>query len=111
MVQEKTKSGNINNNDKYASERYNPSFPHCHKLALKFNGKNLTLTGGNKSYTYTAVSGRPKANGEFNYSISRQKISNVGPILEGTYWIRLDELWENAWYKFTSSETASLPLS
>ncbi len=31
--------------DKYASERYNPTLPHCGRLVLTFDGKKLTMVG------------------------------------------------------------------
>jgi hypothetical protein len=81
----------------YSSERYNPTLAHCGVLQLMFDGKYLRMTGGSKSYSYPAVSGKPDASGQFDYSVPRQKISNVGPIPAGTYWIRPDELDDNYW--------------
>lgn len=86
----------------YASERYNPSLPHCGNLKIEFNGKTLTLSGGSKKRSFPAVSGKPDNKGNFDYSKARQTQSNIGPIPAGTYWIRPDELWENAWYKVGS---------
>lgn len=82
----------------YAKERYNPNLSHCSKLSLKFDGESLVLEGGRKRYEYPAVSGRAQPNGSFEYSPSRQRIPSTGPIPEGVYWIRPDELWEYSWY-------------
>jgi len=83
----------------YASERYNPNLPHCGALKITFDGRTLSLSGGTSTYKYKAVSGRPDNNGGFDYSRARQRLSGIGPIPEGIYWIRPDELWENAWYR------------
>lgn len=96
------RKGNVKNGN-YASERYNPKFGPCGQLVLSFNGKTLTMTGGKKKYSYDAVSGKKLSNGTFDYSEERQRIGNVGPIPAGRYWIRPDELWENAWYKSAST--------
>lgn len=88
----------------YAGERYNPTLPHCGLLELQFNGSHLTMTGGGRTYSYSAVSGKPQTDGTFDYSQARQQLRNIGPIPEGTYWIRPDELWENAWYKPASTD-------
>ena len=82
----------------YSGERYNPTIAHCSTLTLHFNGSTLTMRGGSTAYIYSAVSGRPQ-NGRFSYSIEAQRQRNRGPIPTGTYWIRPDEMWENAWYK------------
>lgn len=79
--------------DRYAQERYNPTLPHCGLLALHFDGHVLAMETGARTLRYPAVSGRP-INGSFDYSWERQGIENVGPIPEGVYWIRPDELWE-----------------
>src|SRR6056297_1584138 len=92
--------------DDYASERYNPTLPHCGQLALRFDGRNLTMTGSGPPKTYSADSGRPiERNGQitFDYSQARQRIRNVGPIPEGTYWIRPDELSEAGWFRNTDA--------
>lgn len=90
----------MSNQDPYASERYDPNLSHCRtNLSLHFNGSALVMTNGEDTYTYPAVSGRPGQNGSFDYSVERQRAAGAGPIPEGTYWIRPDELWENAWYK------------
>lgn len=87
----------------YSSERYNPTLAHCGILRLTFDGHYLRMTGGNNTgrtcgpvtYRYPAVSGRPLADGSFDYSAERQTISGTGPIPAGTYWIRPDELDDN----------------
>lgn len=89
--------------DGYESERYNPTLPHCGGIKLEFNGKKLFMSGMTDimcfAHSYNAVSGRPDASGGFDYSVEAQKKKGKGPIPEGTYWIRPDEFWENAWYK------------
>lgn len=56
-----------------------------------FDGNRFVITqdDGNVIYrqTYPAVAGKPDENGKFDYSPERQKISDGGPIPEGTYWI------------------------
>jgi hypothetical protein len=89
----------------YSAERYDPKLAHCSTLTLHFNGKTLTMRGGSADYRYPAVSGRPQ-NGTFDYSRENQQQSNKGPIPEGPYWIRPDELWENAWYKLNAPTSA-----
>lgn len=83
----------------YSKERYNPILAHCSSLFLRFDGKKLLMSGGKKNHEYPAVSGKPDAEGGFDYSISGQKEKNKGPIPEGKYWLNPSELWENAWYK------------
>jgi len=78
----------------YSSERYNPTFPHCGQLRLFFEGSQLRMSGGSQTYSYPAVSGRP-VNGRFDYSAARQRVSGEGPIPQGIYWIRPDELDDN----------------
>ncbi len=90
--------------NKYIKERFNPKTPQCAKsnLSLVFNGQILILTiGGTNAVekSYRAVSGKPDARMNFDYSKDRQKIPDVGPIPEENYWITPHELWENAWYK------------
>ncbi len=101
-----TKSGNSPGGGPYAQERYISQFPHCGRVSLKFDGKHLSLTTDKGVLQYPAVSGKPSSNGKFDYRVERQKIRDVGPIPVGKYWIRLDELWENAWYKFNSPTAA-----
>ena len=92
----------MSDSDRYAAERYNPNLAHCRDLSLSFNGERLRMWGGETDYWYPAVSGVPDGTGQFDYSIERQKQRNRGPIPQGVYWIRPDELWENAWYKRAS---------
>jgi hypothetical protein len=89
--------------DRYADERYDPTIEHCSALTLHFDGRTLTLKGGRVVHTYNAVSGK-SIGGKFDYSAEAQRKRNRGPIPEGTYWIRPDEFWENAWYKPGSTE-------
>ena len=85
--------------DRYKDERYDPALAHCTKLELKFNGTHLTMTGGKKTYQYPAVSGPKLKDKPFDYSLLAQQSPNAGPIPEGKYWIRPDELWERTWVK------------
>jgi hypothetical protein len=89
--------------DDYQSERYNPTLPYCGGIKLWFDGKELSMFGVTDkvclNYSYKAVSGKPDAKGNFDYSVEAQKKGFRGPIPEGTYWIRPDEFWENSWYK------------
>lgn len=78
----------------YSSERYNPTYPHCGQLRLFFDGSSLQMSGGSQPYRYPAVSGRP-VDGRFDYGSARQRLSGTGPIPEGIYWIRPDELDDN----------------
>jgi hypothetical protein len=86
----------------YREERYDPSFAHCRNLSLVFDGSWLKLLGAQALHVYPAVSGRPIEGGgraRFEYDAARQRLSDEGPIPAGVYWIRPDELWENAWYR------------
>jgi hypothetical protein len=87
----------------YSGERYDPTIAHCSALTLHFNGRKLVMRGGAQTYEYTAVSGRPQS-GKFDYSREAQRQAKRGPIPEGIYWIRPDQMWENAWYKIGSRE-------
>lgn len=90
--------------DKYAGERYDPSLAMCSTLELSFDGAQLTMGGGKKTYSYPAASGRPAKDGSFNYSKEAQMGGPGGPIPEGVYWINPDELWINRWYKTGSRD-------
>ena len=57
---------------------------------LRFNGRYLSATGG-ASFSAPAVSGE-KYDGEFVYSVARQKLADTGPIPAGTYWLDPQEL-------------------
>jgi len=66
------------------------------RLSLFFNGKFLILRiaeqGQIQRFSYKAVSGRPLKDGSFDYSRTRQKIKNEGPIPEGEYYINPQEI-------------------
>jgi hypothetical protein len=86
--------------DKYRSERYKPALNQCGTLSLRFDGRSRALlSAGSVFRKYRAVSDRADSQGAFDYSARRQHQATQGPIPEGTYWIRPDELWENTWYK------------
>ncbi|MGH9895287.1 MAG: tlde1 domain-containing protein, partial [bacterium] len=88
--------------DRYKVERYDSTLVKS-SLSLQFDGTNLTLVGaGPTAKVYPAVSGRPDKKGKFDYSAARQREQNAGPIPAGTYWVRPDEIWSNAWYKVGS---------
>ena len=101
-----SKGSNNPDPGKYADERYNPTLPHCGSLKISFDGSKLTLSGASKSYSFPAVSGKPDNKGRFDYNPARQTQANIGPIPEGVYWIRPDELWENAWWRIGASDAA-----
>jgi Protein of unknown function (DUF2778) len=86
--------------DPYASERRQPTAPMCgaSAIALYFNGRALGMGGNGASLGYPAVSGKPLANGSFDYSAARQRLGNTGPIPAGNYWINPSELWERPWF-------------
>lgn len=89
--------------DRYAGERYDPTLASCLSLELHFDGAQLVMQTGERRYEYPAVSGRPLPSGGFDYSPARQKLSGIGPIPAGTYWINPGELWANAWWKRAST--------
>ncbi|WP_442943564.1 tlde1 domain-containing protein [Nitrospirillum sp. BR 11752] len=92
--------------DRYSSERSDPVIPLCGKsaISLSFNGRVLSMNGSPKGgYTYFGVSGRPNDNGEFDYSIPRQRMRREGPIPEGQYWIEPSQMWTNHWYNLAPS--------
>jgi hypothetical protein len=88
--------------DRYAGERTVPKFPSCMpaRFRLIFDGRSLRTIWTRKLLIFNAVSGRPDAEGRFDYSPARQRISNEGPIPEGEYWINPEELQDNAWWRF-----------
>lgn len=90
--------------EKYASERTAPKYPACGRshIHLTFNGKLLAAMGTVGGLRYPAVSGRPDAKGNFDYSLERQKIADQGSIPEGEYWIQPSELQENAGIGFAA---------
>lgn len=83
----------------YSGERFDPTLPRCLNVTLFFDGKELRLTGSEKTFKYHAVSGRPLPNGKFIYTYARQTMSDIGPIPEGIYWINPSEMWTNSWHK------------
>jgi hypothetical protein len=82
--------------DKYAAERGDPATAQCGRYSLLFDGFYLKLQlGSSVAQAWHARSGHA-AGGFFDYSSSRQKVANDGPIPEGKYWIQpvqLDNLW------------------
>lgn len=65
-------------------------------IKLRFNGQSLSVRGAVNA-SFSAVSGVPSREGEFDYSPRRQQMANEGPIPEGTYWLDVSEL-QNKWY-------------
>jgi hypothetical protein len=63
-------------------------------VKLFFDGKLIYIQDrfGKVIGQYTAVSGKPYDNGYFDYSIDRQKMKDVGPIPEGSYYICLNKV-------------------
>lgn len=92
----------------YSTEFRRPGLPRCGKspASLKFDGKWLELRSGAYRGAFPAVSGKPKSDGSFDYSVARQKLPFVGPIPEGRYWINPEDLWENAFYKVRTPRAA-----
>ncbi|KZE17711.1 MULTISPECIES: tlde1 domain-containing protein [Sphingomonas] len=88
--------------DRYAHERGDPAVPQCGRspVHILFDGRTLTLRGPRLQYSWSAVSGRPDARGNFDYSAERQRLGGEGPIPAGEYWINPAELWERSWYRY-----------
>jgi hypothetical protein len=69
-------------------ERCDPTLPKA-RLALRFNGDDLRLMiGVVEVMKYPAVSGLPP----YDCSPNGQRQANKGPLPEGIYWIRPDEM-------------------
>lgn len=94
--------------EKYANERTMPQYPACGRshIHLRFNGKVLSAMGGVGGILYPAVSGKPRAQGDFDYSLERQKIADQGSIPEGEFWIQPSQFQENAWYRIRNPRFA-----
>jgi hypothetical protein len=73
-------------------------------IQLVFDGRTLTASGS-VSFSYPAVSGTPDARGQFDYSPERQRMENVGPIPEGTYWLDASQV-ANLWHYFGQAASA-----
>ncbi len=59
---------------------------------LVFDGKRIyVIVDGKAVASYPAVSGRPLADGSFDYSADRQRIHDVGPLPEGEYSVNMNE--------------------
>lgn len=95
--------------DKYASERYNPNIQHCGGLKLSFDGTTLTMENGTTVKTYKAVSGKMNVDaGTFDYTADGQQKPSFGAIPEGIYWINPSEFHDmrfkrgsvNGWGKY-----------
>lgn len=86
---------------RYADERGVPRSPACAKsrISLRFDGKTLHAIGTKTLLVFPAVSERPNARGQFDYSTERQRIPSQGPIPAGEYWVQPSQLWENNWLK------------
>lgn len=58
---------------------------------LVFDGEKLSIYGRGKLLAeFDAVSGKALDDGTFDYSVERQKMSDVGPIPEGEYKININ---------------------
>jgi hypothetical protein len=69
-------------------------------VELYFDGRTLTMRGAGGVRVWSGVSGQ-RADGIFDYSPSRQRIHNEGPIPEGVYWLdpaQLVHLQDRFWY-------------
>ena len=62
--------------------------------------------GGVAGIIFPAVSGKPTEQGDFDYSLERQKIADQGSIPEGEFWIQPSQLQENAWYRIRNPRFA-----
>jgi hypothetical protein len=66
------------------------------ELSLEFNGRFLLFRVATESeilrFSYRAVSGQPDENGDFDYSSERQAMREIGPIPEGNYHIKPQEI-------------------
>lgn len=90
----------------YAHEVGTPTISQCGSVSLLFNGKSLRMQGGKRERVYIAVSGIPgPAHLEAERHAQFQDKANSGPIPEGQYWIRLDEIQKN-WFGKRRSQTA-----
>lgn len=80
----------------YSHEVGTPPVPRCGSLSLTFDGTTLKLSGGKGDKSYLAVSGvpGPRSLEQERYQYM-QKEADFGPIPEGKYWIRLDEIQSN----------------
>ncbi len=92
----------INRLQVYIAERGNSTLGDC-AVRLQFDGRRLTMNGpihtgrvDTPSLSFAAVSGKPNAHGDFDYSPSRQHVPREGPIPEGTYWLDPDQM-EDLW--------------
>lgn len=87
----------------YAEERAIPKVPACARSSMRllFDGVYLYALGGHSisGRILPAVSGKPDANGKFDYSVARQKVPYQGPIPAGEYWVQPSQMWENSWLK------------
>jgi hypothetical protein len=65
-------------------------------VSLEFNGNFLIMRvvakNSIKRFSYRAVSGKPDKNGFFDYSKERQAMRDIGPIPEGNYHIKPQEV-------------------
>ncbi|MEX3955186.1 tlde1 domain-containing protein [Trinickia sp. EG282A] len=85
--------------NRYAAELGIPTTPTCGRsnVSLHFNGRFLSMTSP-QTRSYAAVSGQPTDAGGFDYSVARQRESNIGPIPSGRYWVQPSQMWANRWY-------------
>jgi hypothetical protein len=96
--------------NKYESERHTRTdLAYCAgNVSLSFNGEMLemyaVIDNVGATRTYNAVSGKPVGENIFDYSVDRQKQSNIGPIPEGKYWVYPNEFWKNGPFKSGSYE-------
>jgi hypothetical protein len=79
-------------------ERQDTGLADC-GVSLNFDGRTLSLFAPS-SRSWSAVSGRPLADGTFDYSKERQRLEGTGPIPSGTYWLDPTEM-ADLWWHFT----------
>jgi hypothetical protein len=63
------------------------------KITLFFDGKELVLRSGSRSYSYPARSGKIEGQ-TFKYDKRQQEKKDYGPIPEGEWYVVPDEWWE-----------------
>jgi hypothetical protein len=81
----------------YSTERTRTPPGYCDaRASLGFDGTTLTFRAKGV-YSCPAASGE-RIGGAFKYTPDAQREGGKGPIPEGTYWIRPDEMWNNSWF-------------
>jgi hypothetical protein len=86
----------LNRPTEKVSPRTEVTAPMAEEISLHFDGRFLLMRVVTKNeilrFSYRAVAGQPDKDGKFDYSKERQAIRDVGPILEGEYFIKPQEI-------------------